>query len=523
VHPLGQWRSWILVLLLAGPVFVYIGLGTLWLWERGWIVATVATAAWVLSGVVFSILAARWTKTAHPIMPPLDWNSPQTFSPRDRDAWQLVQKEADHGESLSFDVLLGADVYIETGRRLFRQIAAHYHPQAANPLDDVPLLELLTALELAADDLAGLCRQIPGGDMITLAHWRKALQVAGYITKANDLYSYLLPFLNPVGGLARWGARQWIVKPAWKSMQQNVLRWFYQAYLNRLGTHLIELMSGRLAIGAHQYRRLTRQVRGSAVPKHAEIDPLVIVIAGAQGSGKSRLLSLIHRACSEDVARVKVQLATLGLDSGSVERMNDARWIEAPGYNRRGGAGETRRERSLRQAAVDAAVGCDLLVLVIDGRGHDHTADAAFASAWDRWFLEHPEREVPPALVVLTGVDRPDFGAQWTPPYDWAHGSGAKETAVRARFDALRTILPPTFHEFVAVGLPEETPFGVIEHVLPALVAQWLRAERSGLLRRLHQLAGRSKVGRLLHQLGEHGRSLWRSRHNRQQAGAESS
>ncbi len=34
-------------------------------------------------------------------------------------------------------------------------------------------------------------------------------------------------------------------------MQQNVLRWFYQAYVNRLGVHLIELLSGRLAIGAH--------------------------------------------------------------------------------------------------------------------------------------------------------------------------------------------------------------------------------------------------------------------------------
>ena len=43
-------------------------------------------------------------------------------------------------------------------------------------------------------------------------------------------------------------------------MQQNMLRWFYQAYVNRLGTHLIELLSGRLAIGADHYRRLTRRV-----------------------------------------------------------------------------------------------------------------------------------------------------------------------------------------------------------------------------------------------------------------------
>ena len=52
-------------------------------------------------------------------------------------------------------------------------------------------------------------------------------------------------------------------------MQQNVLRWFYQAYVNRLGVHLIELMSGRLAIGAEHYRRLTRRAgtaRGRLIP-----------------------------------------------------------------------------------------------------------------------------------------------------------------------------------------------------------------------------------------------------------------
>src|SRR5262249_8653605 len=154
---------------------------------------------------------------------------------------------------------------------------AHYHPFTADPLADVPVVELLTAFELAAEDLGGLCRQIPGGDLIALAHWRRAVQVAGYLNRANDLYSFVLPFLNPVTGLTRLGTREWIVKPAWKSMQQNVLRWFYQAYVNRLGIHLIELLSGRLAIGAKQYRRLTR--RPHAAPSTGpdeELKPLSI-------------------------------------------------------------------------------------------------------------------------------------------------------------------------------------------------------------------------------------------------------
>ena len=237
-------------------------------------------------GRAFSVLAARWTKAANPLMPPLDWDSPQTFSPRDREAWKLVQDEADQGENLAYESLLGGDVYIETGRRLLNRLAAHYHPHATNLLDDVPLVELLTAFELAAEDLAGLCRNIPGGDLTTLSHWRRAVQLSGYITKANDLYSYLLPFLNPVGGLARLGTREWIVKPAWKSMQQNVLRWFYQAYVNRIGVHLIELLSGRLAIGANQYRRLTRRPLAASAIDADEIGPLSIAVTGARGCGQ---------------------------------------------------------------------------------------------------------------------------------------------------------------------------------------------------------------------------------------------
>ena len=158
------------------------------------------------------------------------------------------------------ETLSGFDIYIETGRKLARRLAEHYHPLSNDPIEHVPVVELLTALELAAEDLNHLCRQIPGGDLVTAAHWKRAVQAAGYIQKANDIYGYLLPIFNPVTGLARLGTQQWMVKPAWKNMQQNVLRWFYRAYVNRLGTHLIELYSGRLAIGAEQYRKLTRKI-----------------------------------------------------------------------------------------------------------------------------------------------------------------------------------------------------------------------------------------------------------------------
>ena len=150
------------------------------------------------------------------------------------------------------------NTYIETGRRLANRLAAHYNPLSADPIERVPVVELLTALELAAEDLTSLCRQVPGGDLVTPADWKKAVVAANYIQKASDLYTYLLPLFNPVTGIPRLASQHLMVKPAWKNMQQNLLRWFFRAFVNRLGTHLIELYSGRLVIGADQYRKLTR-------------------------------------------------------------------------------------------------------------------------------------------------------------------------------------------------------------------------------------------------------------------------
>ena len=172
--------------------------------------------------------------------------------------------------------------------------------------------------------------------------------------------------------------------------------------------------------------------------------------------------------------------------------------------------------------SVTAAAECDLLVLVVDGCEHDHSPDLAFAHAWDRWFREHPQREVPPTLVVLTGVDRPEFAAgEGGAPAGGPADQALRDSLVRTQIDALRAVLPPTFREFAAVGLGD-SPFEVIEHVMPTLAPLLLRAERTALLRRLHQLANQSKAGRLVRQLGEHGRSLWEGLRARQKSATKS-
>jgi predicted GTPase len=507
---IANWRAWVLLVLFCGPPLAYIGFGSLWLWERGWLLY--AGILWIAAGIVFSVLAARWTKSRQPVLPPLDWDAPRTFSPFDRQAWTQVEAAAEEGDSASMATLSEADIYINTGRSLARQLAQHYHPLSENPIEHVPVADLLTALELAAEDLNRLCRQIPGGDLVTPAHLKTAVQAAGFLQKASDLYSYLLPLFSPATGLVRLGTQQLMVKPAWRNMQQNLLRWFFRAYVNRLGTHLIELYSGRLVIGAEQYRRLTRRSAQETQAIDAELGHLVIAVAGARGSGKSSVIAALDQARQSEPALVKARLSAAGVDAALLERLRQARFDEISGFTL-SPEGESARDRATRHSAIEEAVDSDLLILIVDVRrpANAHTAEIAFAQTWDRWFVEHPSLEAPPALVVLSGVDSIEPGFAWTPHWNWTKGQSPLETAVRARVEALRAALPPTFTEFVAVGRNADTPFGILEEVLPRLAALLHRAERTSIIRHLHRLNSRSKARRLASQVSQHGRALWKS------------
>jgi uncharacterized protein len=516
-----NWRWWVLIALFLGPYLGFMGLGFLWLKERGWVWVSVAGGISIISGIVFTLLMSRWTKSTRNFLPPIDWDAPQTFSAFDRQAWDLVEAEAEHGESLDMNALIRFDTYIDTGRRLATRLAAHYHPLAADPIERVPVVELITALELAAEDLAKLSRQVPGGDLVTPADWKRAVVAAGYIQKASDLYTYLLPLFNPITGLPRIASQHLMVKPAWKSMQQNVLRWFYRAFVNRLGTHLVELYSGRLSIGADHYRKLTRKARQPGDDVEAGPAALVIDVAGARGSGKSRLIEAIEEARKGDPATIEARLGALGGDMVGLEWLREARLVEVDGYTTWPPGKESARGRSTRRHAVAEAAESDLLILTIDVRADSWEADEAFLKDWTRWYADHPGLEIPPVMVVVTHVNSPTFVGDWRPPHDWTNGRGPREVAVRSKIQALRASMPPTVAEIVAAAPGAGASSGVVESVLPPLTRLCHRAERNALIRNLRVASARSRAGRLVRQVGRHGRSLWKSLRDRGKVGGD--
>ncbi|HWE37596.1 MAG TPA: GTPase, partial [Isosphaeraceae bacterium] len=295
--------------------------------------------------------------------------------------------------------------------------------------------------------------------------------------------------------------------------------------VNRLGSHLIELYSHRLVIGAEQYRRLTRRGARSVGTVEAEVGPLRVAVAGAKGVGRKALIEALDRARKRDLGPVRARLEAAGLDVEFADRLATIDWVEVSAYTVTS-AVESARDRATRRAAVADAVEADLLVLAVDVASPDIAADLKFVEAWQQWYRDHPGLEAPPVLVVVVGADRPELGGPWKPPHDWARGQGARESAVRARVDTLRAALPaPGFAEVAVAGLGrgpgshpdgqngnELTEHGVAESVLPALALLLHRAERVAVIRHLHDLSARSKARRLISQLGKQGRRLWANR-----------
>ena len=482
---LRNWRSWVLLALFFGPFLAYIGLGLLWLKDKGWAWMSVAGVLSILAGVAFTLLMSRWTTSTRAFLPPIDWDVPSTFSEFDRKAWELVEAEAAQGENLDMASLTVMDTYVETGKRLAMRLAAHYHPLSADPIDRVPLIELLTALELAAEDLTRLTRQIPGGDLVTLADYKRAVVAANYIQKASDIYTYLLPLFNPVTGLSRLASQHLMVKPAWKNMQQNVLRWFHRAFVSRLGTHLVELYSGRLVIGSDKYRKLTRKLAKAGVEADSVAETFTIAVVGSKVSSPAALASTIRQSLKDDPASLAGRLAKLGGDPAGLERLLAAQWVEIE-YTASPAGKESARDRSTRRHAVAKAVDSDLLILAVDPRPDRREADVAFVTDWAGWYAEQATLQLPPAMAVL---DHPD------------------DAAAAEQVRALREALPAAIVQVIA-GVPAE---GVAGWLLPPLTALCQRAERTALLRHLRDNSARSKAGRLFRQVGAHGRSVFQT------------
>lgn len=287
-------------------------------------------------------------------------------------------------------------------------------------------------------------------------------------------------------------------------LQENLLIWFYTAFLQRLGNYLIELNSGRLSVGATRYRRLVEGAGGAAAADGEEADQVRQVTVTLMGQVKAGKSSMVNALLGEQRARTDVLPATDEITRYEFKPPDvPTRLVlqDTVGYGHQGPRVD--QIRAMRKAAQDS----DLLLLVVHARNPARQADVDMFKAVHSWFESHPDLKRPPIIVVATHIDLLSPAMEWAPPYDWRRGKRPKEESIRQAVAAISEQLGDLKPIVVPVCAAQGRVYGVDEFLLPAVAQKMDEAHGVAFLRCLRAEKDAGKVRKVFYQMLEAGKA----------------
>ena len=475
-------RATMIALALFLPALSLIALGSLWLWQNGyllyWVVAALAIS-------VASYLAELWLvrKAAAPpgdVSPsPGSSSSDQAWTPREVTAWVAV-------EALAIEVdptqLTSREAILDLGLRTIETVARGIHPNEKDPLWRFTVPEALALVEKVSHDLRPfVADNIPLSDQLTVAQviqiyrWRSLVDVAG---QAYDLWRIVRLF-NPVAAITT-EARERLTRKLYTGVRDELAGRLSRGYVMEVGRAAIDLYGGRLRVSSDVLAKYVSDETANdrASPEIAE--PLRFLVAGQISAGKSSLIN----ALAKDVrAAVDVLPATKGFAAYELraDTLPPVLLIDSPGITADAGA--------LRDLSAEAAA-CDLVLWVAAANRADRETDRAALDAIRSYFAAHSDRRAPPILAVLTHIDLLRPYQDWVPPYDIANPTAAKAVSIRAAMDQVSADLGVPIDSIVPVSLADTRPPYNVELVWAELSEVLPDAKSAQLIRRLRGASG---------------------------------
>lgn len=502
---LWSWRVWVLVACFVLPLLGFIGVGALWLHERGWL-------GW--SGLVFFagealafFLFRRWLQGERAVLPQPATQPPPEFSPHEEAAWSVVQEHIARVERN--EIVLKTpeelpDQLLGLAHEILTQVAAFYRPVEKEPLLAVPIPLLLRAIEETARDLAAVTSSLPFAHRITISEMLRGYRFSQKMKPAYDLYQiyrWLSPLINPQSGIFRILVSDRLFDLTKETLSQWLLKW----YVDRVGYHAIELYSGKLLITRREETAPALRVETEEVMTRARADtsePLRIFVLGQVKAGKS---SLVNALFGELRAATDSLPTTMELTPYVLERPELGRPVllyDMSGYE----DPATPRER--KDAALEEAVHADLIMLVVSAVNVARDPDRKLVAELRAHFAAHPQLRPPPIIIALTHIDLLRPPREWSPPYNIAAPDSAKARSIRGALDAVAADLMLAPELIVPVCLLPERIYNVEEALVPLLVQLLPEAKRVLLLRSLKNLRAQEQWELLRKQAQATGRFL---------------
>jgi predicted GTPase len=502
-------RVIIIGLLGLAPWLFLIGVGGYHLWDTGWFFY----AWWPMAACWMAayLLTRRWGNRQRRQMdaeaPPLHWTD------RDKLAWRVVEAQLKATEKIDMEKLTEPQFYFDTSLKLARDLAKVYHPHSSQPMANLTVLELLSVVELAAQDLGKLANEyFPGGHLLTLNNLQQAQGAMKWYQRATNIWWAVSAVLDPIRTGARFAAsRAGLGKPL-DLLKQNAVQWLYAMFVQRLGHYLIELYSGRLRVGVSRYKTLlaehqAAQTQGppivSADGQPTTPKPVTITLIGQVKAGKS---SVINAILGDERARTDVIPATAGVHRYELHGPGASLvLVDTQGYNQAGA------DADQLAATIEAAQQSDLIFLVTHARNPGRQADVSLLKELFTWFADRPRLKLPPILVVMTHIDLLSPAMEWSPPYNWRKPTRTKENNIAAAAEVIRQQLGEKITAIVPVCTRSDAIFAIKEELLPEVTQLLGEARAVAMLRCLQAEADEGQVRRLFDQLLNTGKLLLQS------------
>jgi uncharacterized protein len=494
-------RLVLLAVALVLPAASLIPLGSLWLWERGYILY------WALATCVVVVAVYVLQRRLIVPLPPeaqlddrddADEPADAAWSPRQEEAWGDVGRLA---RGVDPARITGRDAAVDLALETIETVARRLHPERQDPLLQFTVPEALAVIERASANLRGfVVNSFPLGDRVTVAQimwlyrWRGALSWA---EKGYDLWR-IVRLLNPVAA-ATQELRERFTRQIYEAGRDHLARRLARAFVKEVGRAAIDLYGGSLRVAP---ARLATHVtpasaKDMAAAQAREAEPVRILVAGQTGAGKSSLVNALADAVESAVDMVP---ATTNFAAYRLvhEGMPAALLIDSPGL----GPGRD------VDALVAAADTCDMVLWVVSAARAARDVDAAALDAVRGHFTLASNRRRPPVLLVLTHVDALRPFSEWQPPYDLASPASGKAQSIRAAMQAAGTELGFAADEIVPVRVDIAVAPYNIDAVWARIFELMPQAQRARLLRTLADIRSESAWGALWSQAANAGRVI---------------
>ncbi len=493
-------RTVMVVVALFLPVLSLIPLGSVWLWQQGYLLHWIG-AAFIISSSCF-LLESWLVRRANPVTPGANANAPVTgseasWTPREQLAWDAVEALATATDPTQ---LTSREALLDLGVRTIETVARNIHPGDKDPLWRFTVPEALALVERVSRDLRPLVADhIPLGDQLTVGQvmkiyrWRSAIDVA---EKAYDLWR-VIRMLNPITAVAN-EARERLTKKLYSGVRDQFARRLTEGYIREIGRAAIDLYGGRLRVSANDLAQHVSQETERDTAQALIAEPLRLLVAGQVSVGKS---SLINALMCEVNAAVDIVPTTAGFTTykWTHDTLPPVLLIDSPGIQT--------DDAALRKLATEAGT-CDLVIWVVAANRADRQLDRAALDAVRSYFASTPDRRMPPIIAVATHIDLLRPVQDWAPPYDIANPMNEKARSIRAALDLIAADLNLDFGDEVPTCLADKRPTYNVDGVWIKIAAVLSEARSAQLVRRLRSASTGWKWSKLWSQTVNAGKAM---------------